>query len=219
MVRWNLLAAGAAVVVGAALVTGASVPPSPRAIVGHARPAEIKAPVLGQKSGYFNMAKVMREYRRAKAGVEELNAKRVRMMANLVGLRGMYTDLQGIVQKTADQNEKYQISRDMVKLARQIEDIDREANKLLNNQASTVIVGLYDEMYAEASELAREHGLVVLMAYPDAVTPEEAANPSVKELKLKPPAAHPFYLDPNVDYTDDLIHRLNAKFAAEHDGK
>jgi hypothetical protein len=60
--------------------------------------------------------------------------------------------------------------------------------------------------------MAKEHGLVAVLTYPDAVTPEEAQDPMIKELKLKPPAAQPFYLDPSVDYTDELIKRLNEKF-------
>src|SRR5262245_50895156 len=217
MVRWGVLTAGAAVVVGAALVTGASVPP-PRQLADPQKPAEIKT-VVGQKTGYFNMARVMREYRRAKTAVDRLNARRDRMGANLVGLRGMYTDLQAAAQQATNEEQKYRLSRDMVMLARRVEDLDRELSKLLNNQAAMVIVELYDEMHAEVAEIAREHGLVVVLAYPDAVTPEEAQSPGVKELKLKPPAAHPFYLDPSVDYTDELLQRLNAKFAAENDGK
>jgi Skp family chaperone for outer membrane proteins len=217
MVRWSVLTAGLVVVVGAALVTGTSIPPRP--LAGPARPAEIKAPVLGQKTGYFNMAKVMRESRRARAAVERLEAKRMRLLANLVGLKAMATELQALHQKTTDANEKYLISRDVVMLARQIEDLDREANKLLNNQASEVIVELYDEIHTEAVDLARENSLVALLAYPDAVTPEEIANPMVKEQKLRPPATQPFYLDPSVDYTDELIQRLNARVAAANDGK
>lgn len=218
MVRWNLVAAGGAVIVGAALVTGASIPP-PTQFVGPQKPTTVKAPVLGQRTGYFNMAKVMREYRRARVGVEMLNARRMRMGANLIGLKGMFTDLQATVQRATDDEQKYRLTQDVVMLARKIEDLDRELTKLLNNQATEVIVGLYDEMSAEAAELARENGLVALLAYPDAVGPEEAANPAIKELRLKPAAAHPFYLDPSVDFTDELIQRLNAKFTAENDGK
>jgi hypothetical protein len=63
--------------------------------------------------------------------------------------------------------------------------------------------------------MAKEQGLVAVLAYPDAITPDQLANPQVKEMKLKPPAAYPFYLDPSVDYTDELIKRLNAKYAAD----
>jgi Skp family chaperone for outer membrane proteins len=218
MVRWGVLAAGAAVVVGAALVTGASVAP-PRAANVPPKPEEIKGTVIGQKTGYFNMAAVIREYKRARTGVVRLNARRDRMSANLVGMKEMYKELQAVAQKATNEDQKYQLGRDAVMLARHIEDLDREINKLLNDQALVIIAELHDEIQAEVVEIAREHGLVAVLTYPDAVTPEEKQSPMVKELKLKPPAAHPFYLDPSVDYTDELIRRLNDKFAAENDGK
>jgi hypothetical protein len=108
-----------------------------------------------------------------------------------------------------------EMANGMLLLNRRIEDGDHEVNKLLNNQATAIISELYDELRAVVVELAREHGLVAVLAYPDAPTPEEMENPAVKDMKLKPPAAQPFYLDPSVDYTDELLLRLNAKFAAE----
>jgi Skp family chaperone for outer membrane proteins len=209
MIRWSVLA-GAAIVAGAALVTGASVPPKP------IKPEEIKTAVIGQKTAYFNMAHVMREYKRAKTAVARLNDRRNRMTANLQGMRGMYTDLQKGIQAekakpAADPANLEQMSDGLLLLARRVEDLDRDINKLLNNQATDIIVELYDEIHATVATMAKEQGLVAVIAYPDAVTPEELQNPMIKELKLKPPAAQPFYLDPSVDYTAEIIQRLNAR--------
>jgi len=154
----------------------------------------------------------MREYKRAKTGVERLNAKRNRLAANLTGLRGMYADLQTRAKKTEDAKEKDQIAEDLIMLARRIEDMDREINKILNDRASLIIAELYDEIYTAVSAMAREHNLTAVLAYPDAVTKEELDSPFIKELKLKPPAAQPFYLDPSADYSDEIIRRLNDKF-------
>ena len=221
MVRWSVLAAGAAVVAGAAFVTGASIPPK-------APPGPIKVEaqaigVLAQKTGYFNMAAIMRENKRAKTIIERLNAKKVRMGANLVGMKAMHDELKvnleaenkkSPIQKTKER--EYQMGRDLVALGRRIEDTARAADKLLNDRAAELIVEIHDELRATTAEMAREHGLAVVIAYPDAVTPEEANNPMIKEMKLKPPAAQPFYLDPSVDYTQELLERLNAKFAANN---
>ena len=100
-------------------------------------------------------------------------------------------------------------------LARQIEDTDRALNKMLNERASVIIVEIYDDIRAVTTAVAQESGLVALLAFPDAVTREEAENPLIKELKLKPPALQPFYLDPSVDYSDEILRRLNEKFVAE----
>jgi Skp family chaperone for outer membrane proteins len=218
MVRLSVLAAGAAVVVGAAFVTGAMGPSNPpRPLVGPPRPDEKVVAVVGQRVGFFNMAGVMREYNRAKTAVARLNDRRVRMSANLVGMRAMYVEAQQTVQKTTDAALREELSAAMLLLTRRIEDDDREINKLLDRQASQVIVGLYDEIRATVVDLARERGLVAVFAYPAPVTPQEAESPVVKELMLKPPAAQPFYLDPAVDYTDEIVRRLNARPADDGD--
>ena len=217
MIRWSVLAAGAVAVMGAAFVTGASVPAKTER-----PPVEVKAdarpPVaIGPRTGYFNMAKVMRDSRKAKTALERLNARRERLAANLVGVRNMYTDLQAVAQKpTTEAKKKDETREDMRMLARQIEDTDRALNKMLNERASVIIVEIYDDIRAVTTAVAQESGLVALLAFPDAVTREEGENPLIKELKLKPPALQPFYLDPSVDFSDEILRRLNDKFATEN---
>lgn len=217
MIRWGVLVAGVVAASAAAFVAGASVPEKGAGPPVEAKAEVAKAPVVvGQKTGYFNMAKVMREYRRAKTSVERLNARKDRLSANTAGLRKMYADLQGAAQ-AADGRRKDEIGDAMIRLARQIEDTDRALNSILNDKAAFIIVELYDEVHATAEAVARENGLVALLAYPDAVTREDRENPQIKELKLKPPAAQPFYLDPSVEYSDEIVRRLNAKFRAENE--
>ena len=216
MIRWSVLAAGAVAVMAAAFVTGASVPTKTARPPVEAK-ADARPPVaIGPRTGYFNMAKVMRDSRKAKTALERLNARRERLAANLVGVRNMYTDLQAVAQKpTTEAKKKDETREDMRMLARQIEDTDRALNKMLNERASVIIVEIYDDIRAVTTAVAQESGLVALLAFPDAVTREEAENPLIKELKLKPPALQPFYLDPSVDYSDEILRRLNEKFVAE----
>jgi Skp family chaperone for outer membrane proteins len=209
MIRWGVLAASSVVAAGAALVTGASAPMVPPAVPAKAEPA--KNVIVIQKTGYFNMAKVMLEYSRAKTSVAQLNVRRERLAANVRALRAMFLDLQVALLKTTDPARRAEVERDLKAVGQRAETADREVQKLLNSRASEIIVELYDEIYAATVELAREHGLVAVLSFPDAVTRQDLDNPQVKELKLKPPAAHPFYLDPSVDYTDELIRRLNEK--------
>jgi Skp family chaperone for outer membrane proteins len=215
MIRFGVLAAGAAVVAGAAFVAGSSVPPKP--LVGAAKPDEARV-VVGQKTGYFNMARVMREYKRANSQVARVAERQKRSLATVKGLRDMHADLQRMAERASDPNEKYRIGREIVTVARLIEDFDREQGKAQHERAGEIITEVFKELRATTAEMARDNGLQVVLAFPAPVTPEEAENPMLMELMLKPPAAHPFYLDPSVDYTDDLIQRLNAKFAAEAGG-
>lgn len=220
MARWSGFAAGAVVVVGAALVTGASVP----------RPAdgplarERAAAGLGPKTMYFNTAQVMREYKRAITLVAKLNGQRTELSVDLVAYRAMLADLQetqkvGKDARPVDDTRVAWIAADITAIQRLVEDADRDITKTLNDRASAIIAELYDEIQAVVAEVARERGLVAVLAYPDAVTPEEKDNAYLKELKLKPPAAQPFYLDPSVDCSGEIVRRLNARYAAEKPGQ
>jgi Skp family chaperone for outer membrane proteins len=216
MIRWSVLITGAVVVAGAAFVAGSAVPTAAPAgpvkvVADAAKPEPVRTVVINQKTGYFNLPKVMKEFRKAKTQVEQLTDKRNRMSADLVKMRERYIQLQADARKATGDAEKEKIAEELLSLARKIEDADRKINRELNDRASAIIGELYDELYAVVKDVARENGLVAVIAYPDAVTPEDAANPFIKELKLKPPAAQPFYLDPSVDYTDAIIRKLNAK--------
>jgi Skp family chaperone for outer membrane proteins len=157
----------------------------------------------------FNMAGVMRDYGKAKYQVWLLNKRRLEISGDLGKWRTDYIDTQKTAQATADPKLREQYTQKLVNLARLIEDKDREVNKTLNDEASKIISGLYDEIKTVVDKTAEMNGYHVVFAYPDAVTPEEQQNPFLKELKLKPPAAQPFYVSPQVDITGVVITTLN----------
>src|SRR5262245_53078859 len=78
-----LVVAAAAVVAGSGVLVRESVSAGPTVDV---QP--------GHRTGYFNLPRVMRESNRGRTKVARLNAQRVRMSANLSGLRGMHVDLE-----------------------------------------------------------------------------------------------------------------------------
>jgi Skp family chaperone for outer membrane proteins len=218
MVRWSVLAAGAGAVMCAAFVAGAAVPTPPAKSTEAKADAARSVVVVGQKTGYFNMAKVMRESKPAKTAVDRLNARKDRLAANLLGMRNMYLDLQAAAPKPNPIRGpgKDERADEIRSLAREIEDTDRALGKMLNERASIIIVELYDELRTVTAAVAHENGLTALLAFPDAATRDEAENPLVKELKLKPPALQPFFLDASVDFSDEIVRRLNENFALEN---
>ncbi len=157
----------------------------------------------------FNMAAVMRDYGKAKWQVYQLNQKRLQMSGDLMKFRDQYIKTQTDMQKATDPKIKEAMSVQMLELARHIEDEDRKINKALNDEASTIISGLYDDIKKVVDATAEMNGYHLVLAYPDAVTPEEKANPYLKELKLKPPAAQPFFVAAQVDLTKLVVDTLN----------
>lgn len=157
----------------------------------------------------FNMAAVMRDYGKAKYQVYQLNQKRLQMSGELVKFRDTYIKTQQDMQKQPDPKIKEAMSVQMLELARKIEDEDRKINKMLNDDASAIISSLYDDIKKVIDATAEMNGYHIVFAYPDAVTDEEKKNPFLKELKLKPPAAQPFFVARHVDLTGIVIDTLN----------
>jgi Skp family chaperone for outer membrane proteins len=163
----------------------------------------------------FNMAAVMRDYGKAKWQVYQLNEERKGMSGDLVKWRADYIKLQQDISRAADQAVKDQLGKQLVEIARKIEDKDRDINKVLNDKASAIISGLYDDIKMVVDKTAEMNGYHLVLAYPDAVTPDEMKNPYLKELKLKPPAAQPFFVHPQIDVTGVVVQTLNKWYPSQ----
>lgn len=207
MRHMGLLTLASALVVGAYVAGSSIVPPKEQAVAGPKPDVHI-----GQKTGYFNLARVLRESERARTQVARLNVKRERMAANLNGLRAMHVDLQKQIMAAVEPHRKDALSGDLIRIARLAEDTDRLCTKALNEQAGGVVVDLYKDLRATTADLARERGLDAVLGYPGNPATDV---PMEMELMLKSPAAQPFYVDPSLEFSDEIIRRLNERFAAE----
>jgi Skp family chaperone for outer membrane proteins len=212
MVRWSVVAASAAVVVGAAFVTGSSLPGN--SFEQPPRAEGLKnLSMTSQKFGFFNMVRVMRESHRAAFSSKRLAERKDQLAHNVMGLREMHRVLLSSMQESQQRQEQTQ--HELILLIRQIEDLERESNKSLSTLAARAVTELDNDIHAAAAELAQKRRLSAVLAYPDIASPEELDSPQVRELRLKPAALMPFHLDPALDYTDELIELLNAKVPAE----
>jgi Skp family chaperone for outer membrane proteins len=173
------------------------------------------APAVRPTVAVFNMAAVMRDYGKAKYQVHQLNAKRVELSKALVALRAEYAKLNDEFQKQQVPQLKEDLGRRMVAIGRQIEDEDRKVSKVLNEMATGIISSLYDEIKTVVDKTAEMNGYHIVFAYPDAVTEEEMKSAWAKELKLKPPAAQPFYVANHVNMTGVVVSTLNAWYPAK----
>lgn len=158
----------------------------------------------------FNMAAVMRDYGKAKYQVYLLNKKREELSKDILVWRADLAKLQQEYQQQQVAELRDKIGKKMVDLSRKIQDREAEVNRILNDEAGAIISQLYDEIKLVVDKTAEMNGYHIVFAYPDAVTLEEMKNPMIKELKLKPPAAQPFYVARHVDLTPVLIQTLNA---------
>jgi Skp family chaperone for outer membrane proteins len=174
------------------------------------RPADAKSG--SGKVAVFNMAAVMRDYDKVKYHLYKLNKLKAEKSAKLVLVREKMTKLKEKIDKTTDADAKEAASEEFRSLERKFQDEERKLNKLLHTAASEMISGLYDTIKTVVDETAAENGYVLVLAYPDVVDHKDMANPRFKELKLKPTAAQPFFVDRSADITQLVIKKLNADY-------
>lgn len=175
----------------------------------------IGLPIAAQpKIAVFNMAHVMKEFAKAKYEVYLLNEERKKLSVDLTKSREKFGKLQQEIQMETRPAEKEELLEKQRELARVLEDTDRKINKQLNEKASGIIVELYDDIQAVVDKLAESRGYDIVLAYPDATNADEAKSPHIKELKLKPPAAQPFYVSKRIDLTEEIVKALNDKHPA-----
>jgi Skp family chaperone for outer membrane proteins len=175
-------------------------------------PAPVES-TFESKVAVFNMAAVMREYGKAKYEVYQLNEERKKLSVGLEPKRESYNQIKARIEHEMDSSIKLDLQKKLFELGREIEDKEREINKRLNKDASEVISSIYDEIKSVADKMAEAKGYDIVFAYPDAVG-EDIKSAYMKELKLKPPAAQPFFVAKHVDLTEVIIKELNTKHPA-----
>jgi Skp family chaperone for outer membrane proteins len=209
--RQSLLKANLLAMLGIVALMIATVGFGWRPIQADETPKPVGEPLKSSpKIAVFNMAKVMKDYEKAKHLVEKLNEERKKLSVELVKMREEHTRLQKDLKNLPTPAKKEELGE----LTRRIEDKEREINKILDTKASAIISSLYDDIKVVVDKTAEINGYDIVFAYPDATTPEETDTPFMKELKLKPPAAQPFYVGKRVDLTDVVIKTLNVWYPA-----
>lgn len=176
-----------------------------------AQTAPAPKPATG-KIAVFNVAKVMREYKRWQYYAGVMNAKRTSISGDLGKIRAEIADLQQKAQTEPVSTKKEEYAKQLVQKQREFEDKDRAARMALDQESSAHLQTLFAEIQAGVKAFVESNGYDVVFAYPDAVTEEEKKSPIYYDLKMRPPAAMPFYVSPSADITPMLIETLNKHF-------
>lgn len=177
-------------------------------------PAPTAAPAAKPTVAVFNIVEVIRNYNFAKNHMALLNHNRQIMSADLIKWRKEYLEKQEQVKTNPDPRKKEELSQDLLRLSRLIQDKDAEIAKKINEEGSKIISQIHDHIKTVVERIALPNGYHVVFAYPEFTTPEEANRAENKEMKLRPPAAQPWYVSPQVDLTKMVVDTLNQWYKA-----
>ncbi len=186
---------------------GASPAPTPGAPAKPARTDPTRVAV-------FNVAKVMKDFKKWQYYAVTMNNKRITAAGELGKMRNEILELQQKAEKEPRKEVQEGLARAMLDKQRLFEDRERTYRKQLDEESAGHLKNLFVEIQRAVGAVVESNGYDVVFAYPDAVTPEEAASPLMVDLKMRPPAAIPFFVSKSADVTEVLIGTLNANFVA-----
>lgn len=193
-------------------VTGQVYAQSPGATPTPGAPAAKPARVDPPRVAVFNVAKVMKDFQKWQYFAITMNNKRISAAGELAKLRNELVELQAKAEKEPQAAVREQITRAMVEKQRSFEDKERQYRKQLDEESAQHLKNLYLEIQRAVGAVVESNGFDVVFAYPDAVTAEEAASPLMVDLKMRPPAAIPFFVSKSADVTEVLLGVLNKHF-------
>ncbi len=180
-----------------------------------AAPAPAPAPAKPTgRVAVFNVAQVMRDYKKWQHYAAVMNQKRVVASADLGKLRNDIAEMQKRMQAEPLPTKQEEIMKAATVKQREFEDKEKQYRKALDEESAGYLRNLYSEIQACVKAIVEANGFDLVMAYPDAISEEELNSPLYYDLKLRPQAAMPFYVAPSANMTAMLIATLNNSFPA-----
>ncbi len=181
---------------GAALAAGATDP----------KPTEEKkAPV--QKVAVFDMAEVMRDFHQVKHHSHLMSKRKDELCKPLMAYRDEYIKLVKEIERPSHTRPNLDdIVTRMRELARKIEAEDDKVSKQLKKETDDANRDFHEKIKTVVNKVVEINGYQL--------APVSDSAGGLKELKLKPPPAQPFYVAPRIDITRVVVKTLNAWYPA-----
>jgi Skp family chaperone for outer membrane proteins len=200
--------AGAAYLAGEAKSQGLACGPpgAPPAGAGAGAPAATG----GRDVAVFNVAKVMKDFQKWQFFANEMNKVRAAETAELAKMGETLAKMKAQIEaKDTPTATREALEKQYKDLSRQYQDKSDEVRRRIDEQSSKHLKELHDDIKVVVEAVANKNGFGVVFAYPDATTEEEKKSPLYFELKLRPPAALPFFVSQNCDITEAVVQTLN----------
>ncbi len=143
---------------------------------------------------YVNIARVMREFGKAKADGERLMQQKQQIINESVPIREEFVRLSKEIQFAFDGEQRSKLENAARDLKRKLEELEAKGMKDLNQHTDQIVLEVYHQIKSVIAELAEERGLDVVETYPDSVTEEDEKKPAVAQMKLQSPAAYPLFV-------------------------
>ena len=172
---------------------------------------EAPAQPRAQRIVIVNIAKVLRDYKKANFQGHEITKKREMYVKRVQAYRDEMAQVQKAFTQATDPTVKKQLQEQALAIQRKIEDLDREAQQELTKLSNDTIVRVYQEIKGVIYDIAKTNSLDMVLCYPAASNEKDENSPQVAQLMLQTPALIPFYHH-GMDITEVVIKTLNVRY-------
>jgi len=162
--------------------------------------------------GYFNVPKTISEFQWAKQEADQLNKIRSGYVDRVNTERQTLANLNEQFKQAGDPQLQSALKEQAIRVQLGIEAIEKESTARITEITNKLLPLIYERFREITSAIAKEQGLDVVEGYPATFKPEDEKSPAIAQLMLQTPALIPFYLNPDLDYTNEIIERLNTKY-------
>jgi Skp family chaperone for outer membrane proteins len=178
-----------------------------------AAPASVPRP--GTSVAVVNMNAVLKNYQKA----QQLNTQiknKVQFYSNKMNeKRSEVQRLQAELTKpTLAPQQKDQYEKDILRLQRELQDLDAQARKEIGKEQGDIAVQIFKEIEGVIQAVAAANGFDLVLSFPDSSStqPDEMYSQDNVVRKMASQAAIPLYYKPHIDLTDAVVKTLNARY-------
>lgn len=157
----------------------------------------------------FNVAKLMKDFNKWQYHAVTMNNERITAATELLKLKNQIDKYREQMEKETQKDKIEQWKKAIIDTQRQFEDREGFYKQDLDAKAAKHLKELFADVNAAVAGIVERNGYDIVFAYPEATTAQEADTQMYIDLKMRPPAAMPFYVSPRIDITDVMTKTLN----------
>jgi Skp family chaperone for outer membrane proteins len=175
--------------------------------------AQGSTPAAQTRVGVVNMAYVLKNYKKVEALSAEMKKYITECEAYRKGHRDDIEKLTKAVQDPAQAPNRDANDKKIKQLQREMEDVNTDMQKYLNQRGEEQTVILYREIQEAVKVYAGPHNLDMVLTYYDVPDQSDPAmvNRSMMT-KMQQPACMPMYFNPSMDVSAAIVQMLNANY-------
>jgi Skp family chaperone for outer membrane proteins len=164
----------------------------------------------------INVGEVFTNYTRAKEGKKELEVAVAPYKQLMDKLRDESTKLQQLAADKLEPDQKADITKQLLSLRRQSEDLNAELQKVAGKKSEQIVTNIYADLETAVRRYAEAHEIDLVLTYGEPLKDDRLsyANVTRKLNAANQGGIVPIFIRPRIDITQAVLKSLNEAYAS-----